>query len=163
MFNGQCMLVRRDAYEFVGSHGAVMNTMIDDVKLAALARRHRLKFGTARADRLSHMRLRDPFDSFHRGAYRFIVLSSWMGVMVMIAATVAALWAPMLAWLVLSGDRVAALVFGLMPSIVTLPWYRNPLRALVAPLAIYGMLPIAWGGMLGALSGSTVEWKGREI
>jgi glycosyltransferase involved in cell wall biosynthesis len=163
VFNGQCVLVRRDAYEFIGSHGAVMNTMVDDVKLAALARRHRLNLGTARADHLAHVRLRDPFDSFHRGAFRFMALNSWMGVMVVIAATFAALWGPVLAWLLWDGERIAGIIFGLMPVIGTMPWYRNPLRALAVPLAIYGMLPIVWGGMLAALNGSTVEWKGREI
>lgn len=163
VFNGQCILVRREAYEFLGAHSAVLNTMVEDVKLANLARRHRLQFGTVRAERLAHMRLRDPADSFHRGAFRFMILSSWMGVMVMIAGSLAALWLPVLAWLLLSGEIIAAGMFAIMPVILTLPWYRNPLRALAAPLAIYGMLFILWGGLLGALSGSPVEWKGRTV
>ncbi len=163
VFNGQCILVRRDAYEFLGSHAAVMNTLVEDVKLAGLARRHRLKFGSARATRLAHVRLREPGASFHRGAYRFMALSSWMGVMVIIAAFIAALWLPILAWLVWNGQKIAALVFAFVPSIVTLPWYRNPLRALLAPIAIYAILPILGGGVLGALGGASVEWKGREF
>ena len=163
VFNGQCVLVRRDAYEFIGSHGAVLNTMIEDVKLAGLARRHRLKFGSARATRLAHVRLREPSVSFHRAAYRFMAVSSWMGITIIVGAFFAALWLPVLAWLLWSGEKAAAIAFALVPSILTLAWYRNPLRALMAPLAIYGILPILGGGLLGALGGASVEWKGREI
>jgi hypothetical protein len=51
----------------------------------------------------------------------------------------------------------------LLPSIVTLPWYRNPLRALAAPAAIYAMVPILWRGVFAALGGRPVKWKGRVI
>src|SRR6185369_5853259 len=51
-FNGQCVLVKRDAYEFVGGHKAVLGYICEDVKMAALAQRHRLKFATARAPQL---------------------------------------------------------------------------------------------------------------
>ena len=59
--------------------------------------------------------------------------------------------------------KIAAALFGVLPVVITLPWYRNPLRALLAPIAIYGMLPILYGGMISALSGSGVEWKGRVV
>jgi glycosyltransferase involved in cell wall biosynthesis len=48
IFNGQCVLVRREAYDFIGGHTAVITSLIEDVKLAMLARRHRLKFATVR-------------------------------------------------------------------------------------------------------------------
>jgi len=163
VFNGQCMLLRREAYEFVGSHGAVMNTMIDDVKLAALARRHRLQFASVRAERLAHVRLRDPFESFHRGAFRFLILNSWMGAMVVAAGSIAALWLPFAAWFLWNHEPVAAIVSVAVPVVMTIPWYRNPIRALTAPIAIYGMLPILWGGLLAAFAGQPVEWKGRSI
>src|SRR5258708_6036009 len=49
-FNGQCVLARRETYEFLGGHAAVHTHMVEDVKLAALADRHRLKFVLARTD-----------------------------------------------------------------------------------------------------------------
>jgi chlorobactene glucosyltransferase len=163
IFNGQCVLVRRDAYEFVGSHGAVLNTITDDVKLAALARRHRLKFATVRADGLAHVRLREPSVAFKRAALRFMAIASWMGMLVMLAGTLGVVWLPVLAWMLLAGHSISAIAFGLWPVVLATPWYRNPLRALLVPLAIYGMIPILWGGMVGALGGARVEWKGRVI
>ncbi|MBZ5602802.1 MAG: glycosyltransferase [Acidobacteriia bacterium] len=163
VFNGQCILVRRDAYEFIGSHGAVANTVTDDVKLAALARRHRLNLATVRAEALAHVRLREPWHSFRRGALRFMAVSSWMGIVIMIAGTVAALWLPVLVWLASEGHRTWAAVFAALPIVLIAPWYRRPLRALLAPVAIYGMIPILWGGMLNALGGGTREWKGRVV
>jgi len=163
IFNGQCLLVRRDAYEFIGSHAAVMNTLTDDVKLAGLARRHRLSFAAAKAGDLAHVRLREPGDGFRRAAFRFMAVSSWMGILIMAAGSIAALWLPVLVWLILEKHYLAAAIFGLLPVVLGMPWYRNPIRALLAPLAIYGMIPILWGGMITALSGSTVVWKGREI
>ena len=163
VFNGQCLLLRRDAYEFVGSHGAVLNTMIDDVKLAALARRHRLQFGSVRAERLAHVLLREPFESFHRAAFRFLILNSWMGAMILAVGNIAALWLPFAAWFVWNKQWTAAIASVLLPVLMTMPWYRNPVRAFAAPLAIYGMLPVLWGGLLAAFTGQQVEWKGRSI
>jgi len=162
-FNGQCILVRRDAYEFVGSHGAVLNTITDDVKLAALARRHRLNLAVLRCESLAHVELREPPLAFRRAALRFMAVPSSMGVRVMFAGSAAALWLPVLAWLLLSGAMRSALAFALFPILLFAPWYRNPLRALFAPLAIYGMLPILWGGLLGALGNGKRRWKGRVV
>jgi len=43
-----------------------------------------------------------------------------------------------------------------------LPWYRS-WRAVLAPIAIYAMLPILFHSAIGALVGRPVEWKGRTI
>ena len=40
--NGQFMLVRRDAYEKVGGHAAVMDSVLDDVRLAEIFKRRKL-------------------------------------------------------------------------------------------------------------------------
>ena len=41
--NGQCMLFRRDAYERIGGHGAVLDSVIEDVVMARIAKLQRLK------------------------------------------------------------------------------------------------------------------------
>ena len=162
IFNGQCMLVRREAYEFVGAHRAVLNTITDDVKLAALARRHRMKYATFRTN-LAHVRLREPWTAFRRGALRFMAVRFWMGMTLVAAAGIAALWLPVLAWLIAQHHLRSAAMFGLLPVILALPWYGNPLRALGTPLAIYGMIPILWKGVTGALGRGRQSWKGRTI
>ena len=61
-----------------------------DLKLAALAQRHRMKFGIARSGRLGHVRI-DP-ESFHRDAHRFSILNAWIGVRIAILAVAFSLW-----------------------------------------------------------------------
>jgi glycosyltransferase involved in cell wall biosynthesis len=163
--NGQCILVRRDAYEFIGGHSAVITSMIDDVKLAQLADRHRLKFAIARSGRLGHVRFHPGglWRGFERNAYRFVMISPWIGISIFTASFVAALWLPALVWLALDEEWPALTVYALLPSVVLGVWYRNPLRALLAPLGIYGMFFVILNGFLAALTGRDLEWKGRAL
>ncbi len=166
-FDGQCVLVRREPYAFVGGHGAVLTNLIEDVKLAALAERHRMKFGVARAAHLGHVRMHAGLDGlregFTRNAFRFMVVSPWIGVRILLAALAMALWLPALIWLCLDEHWVVAAIFALAPSVMLRSWYRSSAGALLAPFGIYGMLPILGGGMVAAFTASPVEWKGRTI
>jgi chlorobactene glucosyltransferase len=163
--NGQCLLVRREAYDFVGGHAAVVTSMIDDVKLAMLAARHRLKFATARSGRLGHVRFHPDglWRGFERNAFRFVMVRSRIGITIFAAAFVAALWLPALIWLAIDKDWFAVIAFGLLPSVLLGVWYRNPLRALLAPLGIYGMFFVIANGFIAALTGRQLEWKGRTL
>jgi chlorobactene glucosyltransferase len=160
-FNGQCVLVRREAYEFIGGHAVVQNNVMDDVKLAGLAQRHRLKFAVVRAPGIAHVRMQP--SGFERGAFRFMLVNPWIGATILMAAFTIALCLPVLAWLILEHQWAVAAVFTLVPITFLTPWYRNPLRALVAPLAVYGMMPILLRGLFTALAGREVEWKGRTV
>lgn len=165
LFNGQCVLVRREAYDFIGGHSAVITSVIDDVKLAALARRHRLKFATARTDRLGHVRFHPGglWSGFERNAFRFVMVSPWIGIAIVVATCVAALWLPVLVWLALDRHWAAFIPFALLPSGVIGVWYRNPVRALLAPLGIVGMSFVIANGFIAALTGRQLEWKGRAL
>jgi glycosyltransferase involved in cell wall biosynthesis len=165
LFNGQCILARREAYDFIGGHTAVATNLIEDVKLAALARRHRLKFATARADHLGHIQFHHDglWDGFERNAFRFMMVSPWIGATILIATFIAALWLPVLAWLIYEHKWIVAGAFGLMPTIVLSVWYGNPLRALLAPFGIYGMFFVILNGFIAALTGRQLVWKGRAL
>jgi glycosyltransferase involved in cell wall biosynthesis len=165
LFAGQCVLVRREAYDFIGGHSAVVTSIVEDVKLAALARRHRLKFATARAGGLGHVRFHPDglWSGFERNAFRFVMISPWVGATIVAASLVAALWLPVMLWLALEKQWAMLVFFGLMPSGLLGVWYRNPLRALLAPLAIYGMFAIVVNGSIAALTGRQLEWKGRAV
>jgi hypothetical protein len=162
IFNGQCVLVRRDAYEFIGDHGAILNTLTDDVKLAALARRHRMSVASFRAEDLGHVLYRDPRGTVVRGAFRFLALSSWMGIGVITAAVASVLWLPMSVWLSVDAHPAEAVALAILPAILTLPWYRG-VRAILAPFAAYAILPALSAGVAAALTGGRVEWKGRTL
>jgi glycosyltransferase involved in cell wall biosynthesis len=163
--NGQCVLVRRVAYEFIGGHSAVITSMIDDVKLAQLALRHRLKLGVARSGSLGHVRFHPGglWRGFERNAYRFVMISPRIGITILTASVIAALWLPALVWLALDKEWPVLIVFALMPSAVLGVWYRNPVRALLAPLGIYGMFFVILNGFLAALTGRDLEWKRRAL
>jgi glycosyltransferase involved in cell wall biosynthesis len=163
--NGQCVLVRRDAYDFIGGHTVVITSMIEDVKLAALATRHRLKFAIARAGRLGHVRFHPDglWRGFERNANRFVMVNPRIGITISAATFVAALWLPALIWLALDEEWIAFIAFALMPSGLLGVWYRNPLRALLAPLGIYGMFFIIANGFISAITGRQLEWKGRAL
>ena len=159
-FNGQCVLVRRDPYEFVGGHKPLLTSVCDDIKMAALAERHRLRFAVVRAPRLGYVRIR-PRD-FERNARRFALVGLSKGAPIMLAALAFAMWLPVLAWLLMDQHWLAAAGFFFLPSVFLGPWYGWK-RAILAPLGIYGMPPILFRGMLGAIQHRTLEWKGRVI
>jgi len=158
-FNGQCVLARRDPYEFVGGHKSLLTSICEDVKMAQLAQRHRMKFAVARAPRLGHVRIQ-PRD-FERNARRFALGGSG-GIRILITALLWALWLPALVWLMIAQHGIAAAIFFFIPSLFLGAWYGWT-RALLAPFGIYALLPALFRGTLDALMHRHVEWKGRVI
>jgi 4,4'-diaponeurosporenoate glycosyltransferase len=166
-FSGQCVLVQREAYVFLGTHGAVAAQLVEDVKLTLLAQRHRLKYAIARAPGLGHARMYTGLSGIRAGierhAFRFMVASPWIGVSILFAALFIALWLPVLVWLVADREFIAAALFTILPTVLLRVWYGSWRRALLAPLAIYAMLPILARGLLSALTGKPIAWKGRTV
>jgi glycosyltransferase involved in cell wall biosynthesis len=159
-FNGQCVLVKRDAYEFVGGHRAVLGYVCEDVKMAALAQRHRLKFAVMKAPRLGTVRIH-PTD-FARNASRFVLVKLWMGAWVALTAAAWALWLPVLVFLLVRSQFAAALAWLVVPSVYLGVWYGWA-RAILAPIGIYAILPRLLLGAFGAVTNRHFEWKGRVI
>ena len=159
-FNGQCVLVKRDAYEFVGGHKAVLGYVCEDVKMAALAQRHRLKFATARAPQLGSVRIH-PAD-FARNASRFVLARWWRGAWIVLTTAAWALWVPELVFLIVRGQGPAALAWVFVPSLFLGVWYGWA-RAILAPVGIYAILPGLLQGAIGAVTSRPFEWKGRVI
>lgn len=164
-FSGQCLLVRRDAYEFLGGHSAVLNDLTEDVRLAALAKRHRLKFGIVRANGLGRARFRDLRGMVQRGARRFMIGSPGLGLMILMAALLMSAWIPVFAWLLANDEGRLAAALVILPFLLLWRWYPRgsaSAAALALPVAVYAALPMIGHGLVSALSGKT-EWKGRRI
>jgi glycosyltransferase involved in cell wall biosynthesis len=159
MFNGQCLLVRREAYLFLGGHGAAAAQLVEDVKLATLAQRHRLKISIASAAGLGHARMYRGYSGIRNGierhAFRFAVVSPWLGISIFVAALAMTLWLPALLWLAKDRQWIAAALFALLPAALLRSWY--------VPLAIYGMLPILLRGLISILAVKPILWKGRTV
>ncbi len=160
-FLGQCVLVRREAYEFVGGHGTVIKDLCEDVKLVALAQRHRMKFAVVRADYLGRVRIRT--EGLARRMHRFTQVSPFIGLRIMLGAAVLACWAPVTAWLLADHQPVPAAALALWPVLLLSGRYEGIFRALLAPFGVYTMLLRGTAAALGVLTGRAVEWKGRVI
>lgn len=167
LFHGQCVLALREPYSFIGGHRAVISHIADDVKLTMLAERHQLKLAIARAAGLGHIRMYQGYRGIRRGirrhAARFTLLNPLIGSTIMFTALIAALWLPALIWLALAHYWLAAAAFALAPGVMLGAWYRSWLSALLAPLALYWILPALVAGMFAALLGSPVRWKRRIV
>ena len=159
-FNGQCVLVKRDAYEFVGGHRAVLRYVCEDVKMAELAQRHRLKFATARAPKLGTVRIH-PAD-FARNASRFVLVRWWRGAWAAVTAGAWALWLPAMVFLLMRNHFAAAVAWLAAPGVLLGVWYGWA-RAILAPIGIYAILPRLLEGAIGAMTNRHFEWKGRVI
>ncbi len=167
MFRGQCLLVRREPYAFMGGHRSVMTQISEDLKFTLLAERHRMKTAIVRAPGLGHVRLyagyRGIRSGIQRQAFRFMALSPAIGITILLFALAAALWLPLLLWMVWSGQRTTAWIFGFAPTALLLPWYTRRYCALFAPLAIYWILPSLAAGFFSAFFGRSIQWKGRTV
>jgi len=162
-FNGQCVLVRREIYEFLGGHRAVQTEVIEDVKLAAVAVRHRQTFGLVRTANLGRVRLRKLWRDVPRQARRFMIVNPRLGLQILFASLCWAAWLPALAWLLLTREWIAAGALFLWPAILLRVWYKGWLAPLAAPFAIYAMFGVTWRSLAAALSGKPVKWKGRDV
>lgn len=166
-FHGRCVLVRREAYEFVGGHGALLKDVAEDVRLAMLAQRHRMQLALLRAGPLGHARLHAGWSGLwaglRRNALRFTAVRSWCGIRLLATAMLGALWLPVAGLLVFAAQPAAAAVVGVVPLALLRPWYRGWLHTLLAPLAVYLMLPILGNAALKALAGARADWKDRGV
>lgn len=164
--NGQCLLVRRDAYEFIHGHRGVAQSVIEDVALASVMKRHRMKAEVLRGERLGSVRMYDGLGAIWRGfqknSFRFLMVNGWTGVQVVLASMLLTAYAPVLAWLFLEDQWPVAVAFALIPAAALVPWYGSG-WALGAPVAIYVFQLIALNGMATTLFGRKAIWKGRRV
>ena len=166
-FEGQCILVLREAYEFVGGHAEICQYLADDLHLAMLASRHKMGIGVTRAAALGHARTYRGWAGgwrwIERKAFRFFHMDARITVRILLAASVAALWLPLAVWLWLVGHRIIPFLLVLVVLLALRPWYGNRLRLLLAPAAIYAALPFLLHGLTTALFKKQIVWKGRKV
>lgn len=164
--NGQCLLVKRRAYQAMGGHAAVAKSVIEDVALAKLAAEKGIRTRVTRAEHMGYVRMYDSFGAILRGfeknSFRFLQQNPLTGIQVVLASILLTSWLPVMALLLLEGYKRHALLFAFVPSLVLFPWYRNA-SALLAPAAIYVFQIVALNGMVKTLTGRKSVWKGREV
>lgn len=167
LFEGQCVLVLREAYEFIGGHSAILKFLAEDLHLAMLAHRHKMGIAVARAGALGHSRTYTGWSSAwgwtERRALRFIHVSPGITVIILLTAVCAALWLPLAVWLWHTGYRIGAVLLLLLVLVQLRPWYGKRLNFLLAPVAIYAALPLVLHGLTTAFFRKQIVWKGRKV
>src|SRR6185503_2126876 len=131
-------------YEFFGGHSPGLTILVDDIRFAMLADRHRMKKAVVRTSRLGHARLHAGWSGLTQGirrnASRFTQVDGKMGVTILATALLATLWLPAVAWLLWSQQVGAAAAVLFLWLLLMVPWFRG--WVWLAPLATYLILPI---------------------
>ena len=171
LFEGQCVLVLREAYEFIGGHTAIWKYLAEDLHLAMLARRHKMGIAVVRAGGLGHARnysrlegrlemdgtqgvpvcphgAADHGDHPGDGPDRRTVASAGRVALVH-RSPYRSLRADA------CGDAATAALVR--------KWVGNSLRCLLAPVAVYAALPFLLHGLTAAFFKKQIVWKGRKV
>jgi len=154
---GHCFLVRRDAYEFTQGHRAVASSFIQDVALAGLFKRHRMKYRVVRAESMAHSRSRESlgavWQDLEKQSLKFVTLGLRGGLICALSALVMIAWLPVIGALLVFGHLLAAGLCLFVSGLAWLPWHRQSLPALLVPCA-------AWLFPILAISGLVKDYFG---
>jgi hypothetical protein len=167
--SGQCLLVRRDAYEGVGGFGAVAGSLVEDVALAGRlkAAGHRLEVRLAPG--LAAVRMYGRFGDLWEGLAKNLaeVWGAGTAPLAWQVARTAAGWAPWLALAPRPGPpaRRVALAGGLLQLTVRaggrLVAGADPRLAVAYPLADLVLLAVYADSVRRRRRGAPLTWKGR--
>lgn len=179
--NGQCILVRREAYFASGGHETVRDQILEDVMLAQAVRRSGFRVGAAYAADLLRVRMytngaevvagltKNASSGFRSGGVRSAFGGAWQ-----MSITIAPLWIAafgLFGFVVWPGAASPiALLLGLLPLLLavytwageTIALYRLPwIYGVLRPLGVLAYMAIAMRGFWLVRSGRGVVWKGR--
>lgn len=168
--SGQCILFSTAAYEFTGGHRKFLDAVLDDIEMAMLAKRHRIKFQIMRAETLGVGRMYesslDAWRGFQRNMIRLLSYNQVATAVSVVTALAPLAYGPVLWWLWSDIEedyaRQALYVFAAVPFLPLLAWYKNPLW-LLTPLISHVFPVFVINALARFLLGSPVLWKGRKV
>ncbi len=178
--NGQFILIRRDAYDAIGGHEAVKDSVIDDVSLARTLKFHEpvgsLKYVLLTSTGLMTVRMYEDLKGIWDGWTKNFYAASKQSVGAMLFLAVYLLWTSVLPFVALPvalafGAQSTALYAGASVALTLL--YRLAILR-VMPQPVWGLLfhPLAAlvtsGIVLDSMLRGTgvrapVKWKGRDV
>jgi chlorobactene glucosyltransferase len=159
--NGQFLLFRRDAYDRIGGHESVRDSIVDDLALARRIREEELTLAIADGDEVVSCRMyssgREIIEGFSKNLYSAVggKVPAALAVGIFILVTFVAPTAMAVA--TLQPAWIAAALLGIIMRIRSgdrTPW--AVLHALSMALAV----AVLWRSMV---RGGTVAWKGRTV
>lgn len=165
--NGQSMLFLRQPYEFIGGHNSVINSVIEDVALAARVKRHRMKLQIVRAEHLGAVRMYDSLGAIWRGfrknSFKFLQANRRTGLQVMFTSILLTSVLPLMVWLWIDRQQWMIVLLALLVPYLFAPWYGGVFRSILSLPAIYVFQLIALDGMAATTFGRKTDWKGRKV
>ena len=167
--SGQCLLVRRDAYEAVGGFGAVAGSLVEDVALAGRLKAAGHRLDVRLAPGLAAVRMYGRFGDLWEGLAKNLaeVWGAGTGSLAWQAARAAAGWAPWLALAARPRGRAArvAAAGGLLQLTVRaggrLVAGADPRLAVAYPVADLVLLAVYADSVRRRRRGTPLTWKGR--
>lgn len=165
--NGQCLLVSTAAYWSIGGHGAVIDSVIEDVALAAAMKRTRSPQGIFRAPRTGAVRMYDSLSAiwsgFLKNSFRFVRAQPRTGLQVIGTSVLLTSYLPLLSFLAAGGNWAWMVIVVAAPPVLLWKWYEDGTPRVLSPLAIYTFQLIALHAMALALFRARTAWKGRYV
>ena len=182
MANGQCLMVKRDAYWSIGGHEAVKDKVLEDIEFAQAMRRAGFRIGLVTAFDELHVRMYRCFNEIVQGLGKHATAgrqaSGWRAFwavarmsftlllppLLLMACVLALLFAPMGEWvmpalLAAIASNVASYLFWARRYRT---WYRlSPATALLAPVGWLLYLFIVARGTFKTLYKR--GWNGRDV
>ena len=178
--NGQFILIRRDAYDIVGGHEAVKDSVIDDVSLARTVKFHEppgsLSYVLLTSTGLMQVRMYEDLSGIWDGWTKNFFAASKNSVGSMVFLAIYLMWTSVLPWIVMPAALAldaqgtamwasAAVVLTLIYRLAMLRLMPHPAWAvLLHPVAALMTAGIVLDSMLrGTGVRAPVKWKGREV
>ena len=177
--NGQFILIRRDAYDAVGGHEAVKDSVIDDVSLARTVKFHEpvgsLKYVLLLSQGLMSVRMYEDLAGIQAGFGKNFFAAAKGNVAAMFFLCVYLLWMGVLPWVALPVlvwmGHTAAMSAGLA-VVLTLVFRLAMRRFIPHPLWTVLLHPVSALMTAGIVADSTIrglgwraptQWKGRDV
>jgi chlorobactene glucosyltransferase len=176
--NGQCFLVRRAAYEEIGGHAAVRDTVAEDLMLAQTMRRAgrqvRLVLGTEQLSTRMYTSLRELVEGWGKNIYAGGVYTAPFGAvgralypLGLVLAPVVMLLPVAVLVLALAGAAPDALAWSAVATTASVLWWALVYTQVDEPVYYALLYPLGSAVLLyicvrAVLRGRRVAWKGRE-
>jgi chlorobactene glucosyltransferase len=176
--NGQCFLVRRDAYEAIGGHETVRQHVAEDLMLAqAMARsgrRVRLVLGPEQLSTRMYTSLRELIEGWGKNIYAgglytvpFGAIGRALYPVGLVAAPILSLLPVVALLLALAGALPSALAWSSIATAAMTVWWALVYRSVEEPVHYALLYPLGSAVLLyicvrAVLRGRRVAWKGRE-
>ena len=176
--NGQCFLVRRDAYDAIGGHEAVRENVAEDLMLAQATvragRRVRFVLGPQHLSTRMYTSLRELIEGWGKNIYAGGIHSAPFGALGRALFPIALVIAPLFYLvpavalvLALAGVMPGTLAWSATATAATVLWWALVYRQLEEPAYYALFYPLGSAVLLyicvrALLRGRRVTWKGRE-